>query len=174
MGSAFPAQVASIHRAAEVTSAPSVKMTTARPAAATRCKRIGRNPSASHRHGGNDDRDFLQHGFTQQQLNDLAKSKETARPSPCSAGRGARDFVARSRDTRRGSRDPLAVCFRWSAVAVSCEHQHACGYGWTSPFPPKTRPRKESRGSLSAFRVDENGMRSGVHKPKYDFPAAIC
>jgi hypothetical protein len=51
VGSAFPAQVASIHRAAEVTSAPSVKMTTARPAAATRCKRIGRNPSASHRHG---------------------------------------------------------------------------------------------------------------------------
>jgi hypothetical protein len=42
------------------------------------------------------------------------------------------------------------------------------------PFSAETRPRKERRGRLSAFRVGENGTRSGVHKPKYDFPAAIC
>jgi hypothetical protein len=148
-------------------------MTTARPAAATRCKRIGRNPSASHRHGGNDDRDFLQHGFTQQQLNDLA-NKERLDLVRVPLGEAheilSLDLVTQDEVVAT----PWRACFRWSAVAVSCEHQHACGYGWTSPFPPKTRPRKESRGRLSAFRVDENGMRSGVHKPKYDFPAAFA
>jgi hypothetical protein len=66
--STYPAQVASTHRAAEVTSAHSAKMSTAQPTAvasttATTGKRIGRNASASHRYGGNDDRDSVQHKF---------------------------------------------------------------------------------------------------------------
>jgi hypothetical protein len=66
-----PAQVAGTHRAAKVASAHSAEVTTAHPAAVdssstttttttnTR-KRIGRNASASHRYGGNDDRDSVQ------------------------------------------------------------------------------------------------------------------
>jgi hypothetical protein len=63
-------QLASIHRAAEVTSAQLPKMTSAQHAAAMAfapslrsCKRIGRNASDSHRYGGNDDRDLVQHKF---------------------------------------------------------------------------------------------------------------
>jgi hypothetical protein len=60
--STYPTQVASTHGSAEVTSVQPVEMTIAKPAAAT-CKRIGRNASASHRHSGHDDRDFVQHKF---------------------------------------------------------------------------------------------------------------
>jgi hypothetical protein len=70
VGSTYPTQVVSRHRAAEVTCAHPVKMTTAQSAtdiastaAAATCKRIGRNASASHRHGGNDDRGSVQHKF---------------------------------------------------------------------------------------------------------------
>ena len=67
--STYPAQVASTHRAAEVTSAHPAKMSTAHSAAemaatsAPTRKRIGRNACASHRYGGNDDRDSVQHKF---------------------------------------------------------------------------------------------------------------
>jgi hypothetical protein len=66
--STHPAQVASTDRAAIVASAHYTKMSAAQPAAvasssATTGKRIGRNASASHRHGGNDDRDFVQQKF---------------------------------------------------------------------------------------------------------------
>jgi hypothetical protein len=54
VASTYPAQVASAHRPAE--------MTTAHPAAAT-CKRVGRNASASYRYSGNDDHDSVQHKF---------------------------------------------------------------------------------------------------------------
>jgi hypothetical protein len=69
VGFTYPTQVASRHRAAEVISAHSVKMTTAQSAtemastAAATCKRIGRNASASHRHGSDDDRGSVQHKF---------------------------------------------------------------------------------------------------------------
>jgi hypothetical protein len=74
--STYAAEVASTHRAAKVTSAHSAKMSTAQPTAvastastavastaATTGKRIGRNAGASHRYGGNDDRDSVQHKF---------------------------------------------------------------------------------------------------------------
>ena len=65
----YPAQVASTHRAAEVTSAHSAKMSTAQPApemaatAAPTCERIGRNANVCHRYGGSDDRDSGQNKF---------------------------------------------------------------------------------------------------------------
>src|SRR3981081_2742708 len=74
--STYPAQVASTHRAAEMTFAHPPKMTPAHPAAemastaavataaATTCKRVGRNASAAHRYGGNHDRDSVQHKLT--------------------------------------------------------------------------------------------------------------
>ena len=75
--STYPAQVASTHRAAEMTFAHPPKMTPAHPAAemastaaevastaATTCKRVGRNASAAHRYGGNQDRDSVQHKLT--------------------------------------------------------------------------------------------------------------
>jgi hypothetical protein len=65
VGFTSPTQGASIHRAAEVTSAQLPKMTSAQPAAAVasapsrrECKRLGRNC-----YGGNDDRDSVQHKF---------------------------------------------------------------------------------------------------------------
>jgi hypothetical protein len=65
---ASAAEVAPRHRVAELTFANPAKVTTAQPAAgptaATTCKRVGRNASASHRHGGNDDRDSVQHELT--------------------------------------------------------------------------------------------------------------
>ena len=72
VGSRYPTQVASTHH--EVTAAHPVKMTTAQPAAklastaavaAAARNRIGRHASASHRYGGNDDRNFVQHKFLQ-------------------------------------------------------------------------------------------------------------
>jgi hypothetical protein len=64
--STHPAQVVST--AAIVASAHYTKMSATQPAAvasssATTGKRIGRNASASHRHGGNDDRDSVQQKF---------------------------------------------------------------------------------------------------------------
>jgi hypothetical protein len=68
MGSTYPAQVASTHCAAEVTTTHPVKMSTVEPtaeraftAAGTTCKRIGRNASASDGYGGTKDREFVQH-----------------------------------------------------------------------------------------------------------------
>jgi hypothetical protein len=66
--STYPAQAARTHRAAEVTSAHPAKMSATQPAAvastaAPARKRIGRNACASHRYGGNDDRDSVQHKF---------------------------------------------------------------------------------------------------------------
>jgi hypothetical protein len=66
--STHPAQVVSTDPAAIVASAHYAKMSAAQPAAmasgsATTGKRIGRNAGASHRHGGNDDRDSVQHKF---------------------------------------------------------------------------------------------------------------
>jgi hypothetical protein len=66
------AKVAATHATAEVTSTPhaatevataaaAVAATTA--AASTTCKRVGSDASASHRQGGNDDRDFVQRKF---------------------------------------------------------------------------------------------------------------
>ena len=59
VASTCPAQVASTHRAAEMTFAYPPKMAPTHPAAevastaATTRKRVGRNASASHRYGGN-------------------------------------------------------------------------------------------------------------------------
>ncbi len=71
VGSAYPAQVGSTHRAAEAAAAhraaevpstdPSAEV--ASTAATAACKRVSGNASTSHRYGGNDDRDSVQHNF---------------------------------------------------------------------------------------------------------------
>jgi hypothetical protein len=69
VASTYPAQVAWTHCAAEMTCAHHPKMTPAHPAAevataTTTRKSGGRNASASHRYGGNHDRDSVQHKHT--------------------------------------------------------------------------------------------------------------
>jgi hypothetical protein len=70
VASTCPAQVASTHRAAEMTFAYPPKMAPTHPAAevastaATTRKRVGRNANASHRYGGNHDCDSVQHKIT--------------------------------------------------------------------------------------------------------------
>ena len=61
--SAYPTHAASTNRAAQVSSATPVEMTTAQPSAAITRKRIGGNSSGSYRDSGHNDRDFMQHRF---------------------------------------------------------------------------------------------------------------
>jgi hypothetical protein len=80
-----------------VTSAHPPKMTAAQPAtemastaAASACKRIGRNASASHRHGGNDDRGSVQHKFLH---GSFLSVEMTSVIAPQSASARSIDFV---------------------------------------------------------------------------------
>src|SRR5262249_36296577 len=72
----YPAQIAFTHRAAEMAFTHPPKMPTAHPAAevasttsttattaTAACNRVGGNASASHRYGGNHDRDSVQHNL---------------------------------------------------------------------------------------------------------------
>ena len=57
------AEVTATTAAAEVTSATAAAVAASTAAASTTCKRVGSDAGASHRQGGNDDRDFVQRKF---------------------------------------------------------------------------------------------------------------